>query len=1240
MLNDGMDKAVLVKGWKKGANWSFPRGKINKDERDLDCAVREVYEETGFDIAAAGLVQEESAMKYIEVTMREQHMRLYVFRGVPTDTHFEPRTRKEISKIQWYKLSELPTFRKSKQQQEGCGEDLAINANKFYMVAPFLVPLKKWIAQQHKHDGLKVSDSQHLALPNQIEEPLTEEEVFTETEVEPTLYRDADRLIAHLRQSGQTQDQRPPPELSAVDKPLQNPTARLKDLLTLPVISQQLDGTSTKADQPDSKSNALLALLRNGNSSSTGLVNEVNAPLQTPIEQVHPLPSMPNPPQHPHPRPPQFSRLPPPPSFPFLLSGPNKMPQRNNSGHRSQHFGSISSYAQRGHYQHHGPRGLSTPQQSVGNIPAPQRQTFFIGSPNHGPVITSQPQAARAAQEPPRPYQRTGDPQFANVHAPAIPPASKVPPSKLNSHTLALLDVFKGSDPSRPTTVHEQPSSEKSIDPSSEKMMQSLPASQLSFSNGSIKPVDIVHAPKRLQSTAVPHINEPTRVDENLLKPAGVLPSTDTASRSQHQARLLNLFRKPPTPLPEIGKGLDSTTVVSPGPVELSAQRSPAPVNRDMQRQEPIQVPPIAEPERPKPTIEAQVAPLVQKKPAAKEPTSATILGPLNAPSFEAVARNGRHTVETNGNQQKYATARRHAKPVSVLSRSAPSQAPQKVEPAALIRSESSPRRAVQRSESPRASKPVSKKPFQPQILRRPAQPQEQALRNAPASIPGPLFTENDPAPLDEHKQSLLASFSKPAVPSPVPPASPSEVVNPMFVGLPQLDTTAALASRSRIGSLASMAGTFSPGARVPSGARTPPTPVDKSFLLGYLEGVAKARRYYSSSPKSNAQASLLPPPPPPSGAAKLTSRRLLALHGQDAPHFLQGITTNNIRSGQTSGIYSAFLNAQGRVLNDVFIYPTTHSSFYTSTLPSTPSLSGSDPAYIIEVDAAEAPRLLAHIKKYKLRAKFQIRLMEEAEWDTWSIWDATEKWTPHPSPSSPSTDTTTIGCLDTRAPTMGRRLLLPSTEPSPASSEIPETTLAAYTIRRMLRGVPEGQVEIIREHALPLESNIDVMGGVDFRKGCYVGQELTIRTKHTGVVRKRILPVLLYPSAGEGAGGVEEAQGLKTLVYDAKSTVPVPPSATNISRVNARGRSAGRWVNGVGNVGLALCRLEIMTDLGLTGEGSSWKPEHEFKMVWESSEREGEGAGRVAGEVQVKAFVPGWMRTSIGVRDTKEKAS
>ncbi|KAL7786684.1 Dcp2, box A domain-containing protein [Trichoderma ceciliae] len=187
MLNRDLDSVVLVKGWKKGASWSFPRGKINKDEDDLDCAVREVYEETGLDLREAGLVPTEGKPKYVEIAMREQHLRLYVFRDVPMDTVFQPRTRKEISKIEWYKLSDLPTLRKKGPQNNNNSHQYdsspGTNANKFYMVAPFLVPLKKWIVSQKKIDekrtiggGLQVSANYHRHMP--IEEDPTEDEAW------------------------------------------------------------------------------------------------------------------------------------------------------------------------------------------------------------------------------------------------------------------------------------------------------------------------------------------------------------------------------------------------------------------------------------------------------------------------------------------------------------------------------------------------------------------------------------------------------------------------------------------------------------------------------------------------------------------------------------------------------------------------------------------------------------------------------------------------------------------------------------------------------------------------------------------------------------------------------------------------------------------------------------------------------------------------------------------------------
>lgn len=97
ILNNLMDHVLLVKGW-KGNNWSFPRGKIAKGESDLACAIREVYEETGYDLEGAGDVRgEDEDVPFAQHTLRDQDLKFFLFRGIPMDTHFAPRTRKEIS---------------------------------------------------------------------------------------------------------------------------------------------------------------------------------------------------------------------------------------------------------------------------------------------------------------------------------------------------------------------------------------------------------------------------------------------------------------------------------------------------------------------------------------------------------------------------------------------------------------------------------------------------------------------------------------------------------------------------------------------------------------------------------------------------------------------------------------------------------------------------------------------------------------------------------------------------------------------------------------------------------------------------------------------------------------------------------------------------------------------------------------------------------------------------------------
>ena len=104
ILNESLTKVLLVRGWKASASWGFPKGtpticsllnffkgKINKNEAEVECAVREVLEETGFDVSSNIRSNE-----YIERTFAEQRQRLYIVTGISEVTVFETRTRMEI----------------------------------------------------------------------------------------------------------------------------------------------------------------------------------------------------------------------------------------------------------------------------------------------------------------------------------------------------------------------------------------------------------------------------------------------------------------------------------------------------------------------------------------------------------------------------------------------------------------------------------------------------------------------------------------------------------------------------------------------------------------------------------------------------------------------------------------------------------------------------------------------------------------------------------------------------------------------------------------------------------------------------------------------------------------------------------------------------------------------------------------------------------------------------------------
>ncbi|KAF8897474.1 Aminomethyltransferase folate-binding domain-containing protein [Infundibulicybe gibba] len=320
---------------------------------------------------------------------------------------------------------------------------------------------------------------------------------------------------------------------------------------------------------------------------------------------------------------------------------------------------------------------------------------------------------------------------------------------------------------------------------------------------------------------------------------------------------------------------------------------------------------------------------------------------------------------------------------------------------------------------------------------------------------------------------------------------------------------------------------------------------------------------------------------------APVPHRALLSLTGSHAPEFLNGILASSIKRPVRGHLYSAFLHAQGRVLYDVFIY----------TQP--------DTGYIIEYDArpSAAPLLSTLLKRYVLRSKVKIRDVS-AEHDVWSAWGsggthegAGRRWKwassgavePVWDVENPWGEEERV-IWDRRAPGMGRRLLVKKGDRPQDAETHDVATQDAYTLHRILRGVPEGAVDMQAMQAFPMDSNLDVMGGLDFRKGCYVGQELTVRTYHTGVVRKRILPVVIH-----------DPNTTRNPSVDIPSNIDIRATPTTQSETRTpRPRGTGKLLTSMQGVGLALLRLEHVE--GVEKGGLKFEveiPDGEEKKTW-----------------------------------------
>lgn len=349
---------------------------------------------------------------------------------------------------------------------------------------------------------------------------------------------------------------------------------------------------------------------------------------------------------------------------------------------------------------------------------------------------------------------------------------------------------------------------------------------------------------------------------------------------------------------------------------------------------------------------------------------------------------------------------------------------------------------------------------------------------------------------------------------------------------------------------------------------------------------------------------------------APIVNRTVLSVSGSDATQFLNGLLAVTIQGRQC---YGAFLHAQGRVIHDVFLY--------------TPA-SQTVPTYLVEYDGSpsESQSLLNVLKRYVLRSKVRIRDVTQ-EWDIWAAWG-----------NDPSSSSATKGSnelrnwewarsgavepvwqnsmqwpwgtepgvlLDRRAPGMGRRIIVPKGEKPRETSTHDTLGSDAYLLHRILHGVPEGTVDIPPLHAFPIESNLDVMGGLDFRKGCYVGQELTVRTYHTGVIRKRILPVALSISSSVQAAPLSISIKPSVVTPPSMESDPEPIRIPRLRGTSTLLTSMSTPSLGPGRaVGLALLRLdhlrpsiELFTDdtnPETPGEsGKQWRVEHWWPGWW-----------------------------------------
>jgi len=261
-----------------------------------------------------------------------------------------------------------------------------------------------------------------------------------------------------------------------------------------------------------------------------------------------------------------------------------------------------------------------------------------------------------------------------------------------------------------------------------------------------------------------------------------------------------------------------------------------------------------------------------------------------------------------------------------------------------------------------------------------------------------------------------------------------------------------------------------------------------------------------------------------------LDDRGVARVEGPDAATFLQGLVTNDVEKiavGQSR--YAALLSPQGKILFDFLVFRRPEDTF------------------LIDAPADRVGELVKRLGFYKLRAKVSV----SDESARLAVIVAAEG-----EPRDP------------RAPALGRRdIVARETAPTPDPA-----ARAAYEQKRIALGSPKGGVDFAYGDAFPHDANMDLVNGVDFAKGCYVGQEVVSRMQHRGGVRKRILRVRIDgPAPAPGAPVLDGQLPVGTLGASAGGEAL---ALLRLDRVEDA-RQAGRPLS-VGGVAVTVLELPL----------------------------------------------------------------